>query len=74
MQLAAFKRAEEDNGFVLRLHEATGRSRAAGIVLPALGIDSEIALGPFEVKTLFAADGAEGLEEVDLLERRLNDA
>lgn len=71
VQLVAFKRAEDGNGFIIRLFEAVGAPRSVQCAIPARGVECEIALGAFEVKSLFLADGAGALEDVDLVERPL---
>ena len=69
--LTAFKRAENGAGYVLRLFEPTGTARKATVTVPALGVEKEISLNPFEIKSLLLVPEKDSLVEVDLLERPL---
>jgi alpha-mannosidase len=71
VQLVAFKKAERSERYVIRLFEPTGQARTTRISIPALGIQEEVALGAFEVKTLLLDAGAKSLTEADLMERPL---
>ncbi|WP_423246612.1 glycosyl hydrolase-related protein [Ruthenibacterium lactatiformans] len=67
-----FKRAEEGEGWVLRLHETTGRACKASVAIPLLHRTVELSFGPQEIKTLLLPDNeALPVQEVDLLERPL---
>ncbi|MFC5407151.1 glycoside hydrolase family 38 C-terminal domain-containing protein [Cohnella soli] len=68
VQLAAFKREERGEGFVLRLFEPTGQARETAIVT-AEGTRYPVSLNGFEIKTL-RFDPDEGtLKEINLMER-----
>ncbi len=65
--VTAFKRAEDDDGWILRAYEAEGRATAAAVECVVLNKRLELEMGPFEVKTLkLGDDGA--ITETDLLE------
>lgn len=51
LQLAVFKQAEAGDDYILRLFEPTGTPRRALLRLPIIGVEQELALGPFEVQT-----------------------
>ena len=67
--LTAFKRAENGAGYVLSLFEPPGIARKTTVAIPALGIEKEIPLNPFEIKSLLLVPEKGSLVEVDLLER-----
>ncbi|TNJ63133.1 alpha-mannosidase [Paenibacillus hemerocallicola] len=70
--LTACKQAESGEGWIFRLFEPTGCSRAFEVELPAFGVKERIALQPFEIKTLKWSK-KDGLRETGLLEQD-NDA
>ena len=73
-QVAAgtFKRAEEGGGWVLRLHETTGRACKVSVAIQLLHRTVELSFGPQEIKTLLLPDNeALPVQEADLLERPL---
>ncbi len=53
---AAFKRAESEQGYILRCCETSGREFHTGISLPFLNRKWEQDFGPFEVITFFVPD------------------
>ena len=67
VSLSALKRAEDGNGYILRLFEAQGKKATAHIQLPALNVDAKIPFKPFEIKT-FRLDG-KNIEVCPLLEQ-----
>ena len=69
IQLAAFKKAEESEDYILRLFEPTGIKRATTILAPHLGLERRIEMNPFEIKTLRLDPNSRTLKEVNLLER-----
>lgn len=71
VQLTAFKPAEHGGGFVIRLFEPTGRARSTEVAIPARGVKQQLALQPFEVKTLLLYTDRRDLVEADLIERPL---
>ena len=69
VRLGALKMSESGDRLVIRLFEPTGAARAVRLRVPPIGLDIEVALGAFELKTL-AVDLATGtVAETDLLER-----
>lgn len=55
---SALKRAESDDGFVLRLFNSTDVPRSGRVALAAASLELDYELGPFEVATYrFTADG-----------------
>ncbi len=72
VQLAAFKQAERnERQYVVRLFEPTGAPRSTVLSIPAIGVEREITLGGFEVKTFLLDLAEKTLVETDLLERPL---
>jgi alpha-mannosidase len=70
VQMPAMKMAEDGRRLIVRLFEPTGVRRSTTLAIPALGVTAEVALSPFEVRTL-AVDLANGeLYQTDLLEKR----
>jgi alpha-mannosidase len=69
--LSAFKKAENGEGYILRLFEPTGAARSARVRLPRLGIEQTVEFGGFEVKTLRLDSTIPTLQETDLLEGTL---
>ncbi len=69
VQLAAFKKAEDSEDYIIRLFEPTGAKRVTTVTLPHLGFEQQIALNPFEIKTLRLDAATKILREVNLLER-----
>ncbi|GGD77550.1 glycoside hydrolase family 38 C-terminal domain-containing protein [Paenibacillus nasutitermitis] len=52
VQLAAFKQAEDEKGYMIRLFEPTGIKRSTVLRIPAYHIEQQIDLNAFEIKTL----------------------
>jgi alpha-mannosidase len=69
VQVVAFKRAEEDDGLIVRLFEPTGRRRKTTLSLDSCGMRAEVRMQPFEIKTLRIDRRTGRCSEVDLLER-----
>ncbi|MEN8255160.1 MAG: glycoside hydrolase family 38 C-terminal domain-containing protein [Verrucomicrobiota bacterium] len=69
VQVAAIKKAEKNNGLIIRLFEPTGRKRSTTLSLPFIGRKTKIDLKPFEIKTLRVKPKSKIIEEVDLLEK-----
>jgi alpha-mannosidase len=70
VQMPAAKMAEDGRRLIVRLFEPTGTRRSTTLTIPSLGVTAEVALSPFEVRTL-AVDLATGeVYQTDLLERR----
>ncbi|TDF98752.1 alpha-mannosidase [Paenibacillus piri] len=66
---AAFKRSEDDDGYILRCYETNGREEVVEIAIPMLGRTWNVPFGKYEIKTLFIPDDAEAaVREVNMLE------
>jgi alpha-mannosidase len=70
VQMPVFKQAEDGCSWIIRLFEPAGQARKTVLRIPALSVEKEISLAPFELKT-FRITGAGAMEECDLLERPL---
>lgn len=69
ISMGAFKRAENGQGYILRMFEATGRMQRAKIELHLLNRTLDISFAPFEIKTLFVPDDPnEEIREVQITE------
>lgn len=66
--LTAFKKAERSDDYIIRLFEPTGVERTTTIHLPIVGIQQEINLGKFEIKTLRLNTVSQTLTEAALME------
>ena len=69
VQMPVFKRSEDGEGYIVRLFEPTGVARSTTLSIPALGIQQEVSLTPFELKTFWVDPESKRLTEADLLER-----
>ncbi|NIA15886.1 MAG: alpha-mannosidase [Nitrospiraceae bacterium] len=72
VQLTAFKHAEKGETYILRLFEPTGSARTTTVSIPALGIEQEISLSAFEIRSFAVTPSSKVLVECDLLERPLS--
>jgi alpha-mannosidase len=68
VQVTAFKRAEGDDGMIVRLFEPTGRRRTTTLSLGFPGLETQLRMGPFELKTLRVDRKTGKAREVDLME------
>jgi alpha-mannosidase len=66
--LTAFKKAERSDDYIIRLFEPTGVERRTMIHLPIVGIQQDIMLGKFEIKTLRLNTVSQTLTEAALME------
>ncbi len=71
IQLTALKKAQDNEDYILRLFEPTGERRRTTLKIHAIGLERDVDLGAFEIKTLRLNAVAKTLKEVDLLERDL---
>lgn len=67
--LSAMKKAEYQQGFVLRLYESEGRKSRTLVTLPFCKIREEVEFEPFEVKTLLMDIKEKKLKEIPVLEK-----
>ena len=58
VDVGAFKRAEDGNGYILRVCETVGRPVRTHIDIPLLARKLEVELGAFEIRTLYVPDEA----------------
>ncbi|MCU0522592.1 MAG: alpha-mannosidase, partial [Anaerolineae bacterium] len=68
VQLAAFKQAEDGNGYIIRLFEPTGHRRRTVLSVPGLEVTMPVALNGFEIKTLRLDPATGSIVETDLME------
>jgi alpha-mannosidase len=68
VQIAAIKRAENNNNIIIRLFEPTGKKRTTTLSLPFIGKKIRVALAGFEIKTLSINPKTGKYTETDLLE------
>jgi alpha-mannosidase len=68
IQLAAFKRAQKGQKYILRLFNPTGEERLTTLSLPTLGVEQEVTLGGYEIRTLSIGAKKKKLREADLME------
>lgn len=64
----AFKKAENDNGYILRLFEEAGLPGETRVDIPALGIKQKAVLKPFEIRTYRCAENK--MEVCSLMEEQ----
>jgi alpha-mannosidase len=68
VQIAAIKRAENNNNIIIRLFEPTGKKRTTTLSLPFIGKKIRVALSGFEIKTLSINPKTGKYTQTDLLE------
>jgi len=66
--MTAFKRAADGRGYIIRLFEPTGAARGARLRIASRGLDAEVLLSPFEIRTFILDAAASTLTECDLVE------
>jgi alpha-mannosidase len=69
--LSAAKQAEDGKGLVLRLFEPSGKACATRVSLPWAGMEQEVQLGPFEIRTYKVDPTRHTWEMVNLVEESL---
>jgi alpha-mannosidase len=69
VQMTAAKRAEDGKGLIVRLFEPTGHARKTTLSMPFCGLEREVSLAAFEIKTLRIDPSSGTMAETDLLER-----
>lgn len=55
--VSALKRAEDGQGYILRLYESMGKPAAARVAIPALSINETLEFAPFEIRTFRLEQG-----------------
>ena len=68
--LSTIKRAEKEDGWIIRLYESHGKSAKGSLNLNYLGVTTEVTFEPFELKSLLI-DSNKVVSETDLLERHI---
>lgn len=66
--VSAWKKAENGEGYTLRLYESTGKDTTAVVELPFAGVACPVSLKGFEIKTLHYDEQTNQLAEADLLD------
>ena len=69
VQIAAIKKAQSNNDFIVRLFEPTGRARKVTLTLPVIDKKYKLTMKGFEIKTLRVNIKKRCISFVDLLER-----
>jgi alpha-mannosidase len=68
-QIAAIKKAETSDEYIIRLFEPTGNARATTLAILSAKLRKKIRLGKFEIKTLRFDPKHKTLQEINLMER-----
>ncbi|GHU18109.1 hypothetical protein FACS1894163_09770 [Spirochaetia bacterium] len=66
--ISTIKRAENDEGWVVRAVEAGGQKESANIDFTWLKLSKDFQFGPFEIKTIYISDKDKSIRETNLLE------
>ncbi len=70
VQMTALKKAEDGNGWIVRLHTPTDAARTTRLAFPVWkGISRVVTLGCFEIKSFRLDEASGAMQEVDLMER-----
>jgi alpha-mannosidase len=70
VQMTACKISEDARSLVVRLFEPTGVARHTTLRMPALGVEADLTLGPFELRTVSINLATGFVADIDLMERR----
>jgi alpha-mannosidase len=68
VQLTAFKRAEDGDGFILRLHASADKAGLVRLRVPALGLDERVEVPGEAIRTYRLRTDAASLVETDVCE------
>ena len=68
VQLTAFKKSVATDSYIIRLFEPTGVKRQCNVKIPVAGVEEQIEIGAFEIKTLEYSPSCGDIREVGLLE------
>jgi alpha-mannosidase len=68
IQMPAMKLAEDGRRVIVRLFEPTGAPRQTTLRIPALGVETALTFGPFELKTIAVDLASRTVCETDLME------
>jgi alpha-mannosidase len=69
--ISVIKRSEDDDGWIIRAFESTGRPAEADIDFLPLGITGRFSFKAFEIKTIKIAEADKSVSETNLLEWQL---
>ena len=58
VSVGALKRAEDDNGWILRLNETIGAATGVNVHAPMFGRDLKLYLAPMDIQSIFIPDDA----------------
>ncbi|MDR3723119.1 MAG: glycoside hydrolase family 38 C-terminal domain-containing protein [Terracidiphilus sp.] len=67
--ISAIKKAEDDNGLIVRMYEAAGRQTSANLDLRFAKLHWKGEFRPFEIKTLRVNSESGAVSEINILER-----
>ncbi|MFA5293013.1 MAG: glycoside hydrolase family 38 C-terminal domain-containing protein [Phycisphaerae bacterium] len=70
IEISAVKKAENNNGWIIRLFNSSPKKQAARLKLPVLDIKTRLDFGPFEIKTL-RVNSKGKIFEVNLMEEKI---
>ena len=68
INISAFKRSEDNDGYILRAYESAGKSCNAKICLNLLDCELTAQFGKHEIKSFFISDVNHEIREVNLIE------
>ena len=71
VQLVAFKKEENGEGYIVRLYNSIGERRQTTITITCLGMSQRTEMQGFEIKSLKLNMDKRTFEEVDILENSL---
>lgn len=66
--VSCLKKAEDGDGYILRVYESEGKPQSASVTLGIIGISEKISLKAFEIKTFRIDSKAKAISETTLLE------
>lgn len=69
--MSAFKKAYDDNGYIVRLYNSSDRAETAKIAITPFDMKQEVTFGKYEVKTFRIDTDRKYFTETDFLERDL---
>lgn len=69
--LSAFKKAFDDNGYIIRLYNSAASTQTANIEIPCIGTKKALEFGKYEVKTFRVNTATGAFEETDMIERKI---
>lgn len=67
IEVLALKQAEQGSGAIVRLQERSGKQTVAHLRMPDLGLDTDLPLSPWEIKTLLIEPGTSSKARVKIV-------